>query len=83
MTANIGMTRALVAALLVVALLFAYVLLWLVPVETASWDAPRALGYADPRAVNQRLAALRHLPLGGDVGPEHVVVRKTRAQTWI
>lgn len=77
------MKRMLVAVLLLVLALGAYLLLWPVPIEPASWSAPKAPGYAGPHAANQRLAKLRHLPLGGDVGPEHVVVREERGQTWI
>ncbi len=77
------MKRALVAVLLLVAALGAYLLLWPVPIEPASWSAPKAPGYAGPHAANTRLATLRHLALGGDVGPEHVVVREEGGQTWI
>ena len=77
------MKRVFVMVLLVVAALAAYLLLWPVPIEPASWNAPKAPGYAGPHAVNQRLAMLRHLPLGGDIGPEHVVVREEGGQTWI
>ena len=77
------MKRLLGIALLAVALLAAYLLLWPVPIEPVSWNAPKGPGYAGPHAVNQRLATLRHLPLGGDVGPEHVVVREEGGQTWI
>ncbi len=77
------MKRMLGAVLLVVAAFAAYLLLWPVPIEPASWSAPKAPGYAGPHASNQRLAKLRHLPLGGDLGPEHVVVREEGGQTWI
>jgi sugar lactone lactonase YvrE len=66
-----------------VALVVAYLLLWPVPVQPVAWQAPKAPGYAGPHAVNQRLAWLQQLPLAGDVGPEHVVVREEQGTTWL
>jgi len=77
------MKRAAILALLLVAALAAYLLLWPVPVRPVAWQAPPAPGYAGPHAVNQRLATLQHLNLGGDVGPEHVVVREEDSQAWV
>ncbi len=57
-------------------LLLAYLLCWPVPVRPVAWNAPPAPGYTGPHAANTRLAALQHLPLGGDTGPEHVVARE-------
>ena len=77
------MKRALTLALLLVAALAAYLLFWPVPVQPVAWQAPPAPGYAGPHAVNQRLARLEHLNLGGDIGPEHVVVREEDGQAWV
>jgi sugar lactone lactonase YvrE len=77
------MLLALKFVLAALALAAAYLLLWPVPVAPVAWPAPPAPGYAGPHARNLRLAALQQLPLGGDVGPEHVVVREESGQAWI
>lgn len=58
-----------VAALAVLA---AYLLLWPVPVEPVAWRAPAAPGYVGPHAANTRLANLRTIDIGTEVGPEHL-----------
>jgi sugar lactone lactonase YvrE len=65
------------------AVLAAYLLLWPVPVSPVAWQLPANVGYSGPHAVNTRLANLTHLPLAGDIGPEHVVLREEEGQTWI
>lgn len=65
------------------ALLVAYLLLWPVPVSPVVWEPTPSTGYSGPHAVNTRLAGLTMLPLAGDIGPEHVVVREEAGQTWI
>ena len=67
----------------VFALLVAYLFFWPVPVQPVVWQAPPAPGYTGAHAANQRLAWLQHLPLAGDVGPEHVVVREDQGETWL
>jgi sugar lactone lactonase YvrE len=69
------MRKAFVGLLAIVGVLAAYLSLWPVPVAPAVWSAPAAPGYAGSHAVNQKLAGLQMLNLGGDVGPEHIVVR--------
>ena len=69
------MRKTLVGLLAIVGALATYLLLWPVPVAPVVWSAPAAPGYAGPHAVNQKLAGLQMLNLGGDVGPEHIVVR--------
>jgi sugar lactone lactonase YvrE len=59
-----------------VVLLAAYLALWPVPIEPVSWNAPAAPGYVGPHAVNDKLAGLNMISLGGEVGPEHIVVAK-------
>ena len=48
--------------------LVAYLALWPVPIEPLSWKAPAAPGYVGPHAVNQKLAGLRMIDLGGRRG---------------
>lgn len=59
---------ATVAALLVV--LFAYLLLWPVPLSPVAWEAPVDRGLVDPFAPNQRLQAATAIDLGEFAGPE-------------
>lgn len=56
----------------VLAGLAAYLLLWPVPVEPVAWHAPVAPGYVGPHAANTRLANLRAIAIGKEVGPEHL-----------
>jgi sugar lactone lactonase YvrE len=57
-------------------LLIAYLALWPVPIEPVSWKAPAAPGYSGPHAPNTRLAGLRVIAVGGEAGPEHVVLAR-------
>src|SRR5690606_35772718 len=68
------MKKALVVLLLLLTLLAAYLLLWPVPVQAEKWQAPAPPGYTGPHAVNARLAHLKHIELGGEEGPEHVMI---------
>ena len=52
----------------------AYLSLWPIPVQPVRWNAPAEPGYSGPHAVNNKLAGLKLIPLGGEVGPEHVVL---------
>jgi sugar lactone lactonase YvrE len=45
-----------------------------VPVEAVTWQAPEAPGYVGPHAPNTKLAGLRQLSIGGEEGPEHVLI---------
>lgn len=68
--------RRLPLALAILALgAVAYLLLWPVPIRPVAWTAPPRPGYVGVHAPNTRLADLRRLSLGGEVGPEHVVWR--------
>lgn len=53
-----------------------YLTLWPVPIEPVSWNAPSAPGYIGPHAQNNRLAGLGLIALGGEEGPEHVVLAR-------
>jgi sugar lactone lactonase YvrE len=64
-----------VAALGLVLLgVIAYLCLWPVPATPVSWPAPTPPGYSGPFAVNTRLANLRTIDTGREVGPEHIAV---------
>jgi sugar lactone lactonase YvrE len=52
----------------------AYFVLWPVPVEPLSWNAPQAPGYAGPHAVNSKLTPLNIIDLGAEAGPEHIAI---------
>ena len=54
----------------------AYMAFWPVPIAPVSWKAPAAPGYVGPHAVNQKLAGLKMIDLGGEEGPEHVVLAR-------
>ena len=62
----------LIALLLVPGL--AYLLLWPVPVQPVSWNAPKAPGYQGPHAVNDKLSQLTLIDLHGEEGPEHIMI---------
>ena len=51
-------------------LLAAYLMLWPVPVDPVSWDAPRDQGYIDPYAYNDLLRPATAIDLGQFEGPE-------------
>lgn len=48
--------------------------LWPVPIEPVNWQAPAAPGYAGPHLVNNNLANLSMIDLGGESGPEHIAM---------
>ena len=54
----------------------AYLSLWPIPVQPVRWNAPAEPGYIGPHAVNNKLAGLKLIPLGGEAGPEHVVLAR-------
>ncbi|MGA8392719.1 MAG: SMP-30/gluconolactonase/LRE family protein [Burkholderiaceae bacterium] len=70
------MKKALLVLGLLLLGLVAYLALWPVPIEPRSWKAPAAPGYVGPHAVNQKLAGLRMIDLGGEEGPEHIVIAR-------
>jgi sugar lactone lactonase YvrE len=59
---------------LVLAGLAAYLCFWPVPAEPVSWSAPTPPGFTGPYAPNTRLAGLRMIDIGNEVGPEHIAI---------
>ena len=62
------------AAGLVLAGAAAYLCLWPVPADPVSWPAPAPPGFTGAYAQNTRLASLRTIDIGNEVGPEHIAV---------
>ena len=59
---------------IVLAAAAAWLCFWPVPAEPVAWPAPTPPGYTGAFAPNTRLAGLRMIDLGGEVGPEHVAI---------
>jgi sugar lactone lactonase YvrE len=70
------MKKAALIFALVVLMLAGYLILWPVPTEPVSWNAPAAPGYTGPYAVNNKLAGLKMISLGVEEGPEHIAFGK-------
>jgi hypothetical protein len=66
--------KAAGAVVLALAGVAAYLCLWPVPADPVAWAAPMPPGYTGAHAANTRLADLRMVDLGGEVGPEHIAV---------
>lgn len=62
------------AAGLVLAGAAAYLCFWPIPVEPVSWPAPTPPGFTGPYAPNTRLAGLRTIDIGNEIGPEHIAI---------
>jgi sugar lactone lactonase YvrE len=58
----------------VIALLFAYLAFWPVPIEPVAWDAPAAPALEGRFAVNERLAGVQSAARGVGIGPEDVEI---------
>jgi len=65
-------TLAAIATILVSLTL--YFLLWPVPIEPVSWNAPVNLGLVDPFDNNNQLRRARSIDLGDYTGPEDVAI---------
>lgn len=65
--------RAAVGVAFVLAVV-AYLCFWPVPAEPVSWVAPTPPGFTGPYAPNTRLAGLRTIDIGNQVGPEHIAI---------
>src|SRR5262249_20349649 len=70
------MKRIAVSLGLVLGSIILYLGLWPVPIEPESWKPPVWPGYIGVHAVNNKLAKITVVSLGGDSQPEHIVVSK-------
>ena len=73
MAASILQKVGSTAALSIVAAA-AYLCLWPVPADPVPWTAPKSVGFTGAFAPNNRLAELREIDIGVEVGPEHLAI---------
>ena len=66
--------RIAAAAGLGLAGIAAYLCFWPVPIEPVSWPAPTPPGFTGAYEPNTRLANLRTIDIGTEVGPEHIAI---------
>jgi sugar lactone lactonase YvrE len=69
-----GVRRAAATLSLLVAGVVVYLCAWPIPADPVAWQAPKPPGYVGAHAANTRLAGLRGIELGDDVGPEHIAI---------
>ena len=67
-----GIQKLLATVVGLLGLILLYLLLWPVPIEPVSWDAPVDAGLVDPFETNDRLQKARVFDLGAHEGPEDV-----------
>jgi sugar lactone lactonase YvrE len=56
----------------------AYLCFWPVPIEPVSWPTQTPPGFTGAYAPNTRLASLRTIDIGAEVGPEHIAIGPDR-----
>ena len=64
--------KSLVALTGLLVLMLAYLVMWPVPIDPVSWDAPKDAGLVDPFAPNDSLRKTKVFDLGTHAGPEDV-----------
>lgn len=52
----------------------AYLAFWPLPAEPVAWKAPTPPGFTGVYAPNTKLAGLRMIDIGTDLGPEHIAI---------
>src|SRR5215813_11177225 len=72
MSSRVRKVLGVVAA--VVAAVAAYFCFWPVPVEPVAWQPPIPTGFTGPYAPNTKLAGLRTIDIGKEIGPEHIKI---------
>ena len=68
------MKKIFATATLLLAVVIAYLLVWPVPIEPVSWNAPTDRGLVDPFEPNDQLGAASGIDLNGYEGPEDATV---------
>jgi sugar lactone lactonase YvrE len=53
-----------------------YICFWPIPAEPVAWSAPPQPGFTGAFAPNKRLAGLKMIDLGNEIGPEHIAIGK-------
>ena len=64
--------KSLGAVIGLLVVLLAYLVLWPVPIDPVSWDAPENVGLVDPFDANDNLRKIKVFDLGTHEGPEDV-----------
>lgn len=64
--------RIVLALLVLLLAVTAYLLLAPVPINPVAWQATPFMGYSPPHARNEKLAALKTIDIGEETGPEHI-----------
>ncbi|MCC2104916.1 MAG: SMP-30/gluconolactonase/LRE family protein, partial [Hyphomicrobiales bacterium] len=49
-----------------------YFAFWPIPIAPRAWSAQPGPGYVGAHARNEKLAGLKQIDIGGEVGPEHI-----------
>lgn len=73
---SLNKKRAFILVISTLIILTFYLLLWPVPIQPLSWDAPQSEGYAGPHKKNSRLASMEFMELKHYEQPEHIVYRE-------
>ncbi|MFZ1972101.1 MAG: SMP-30/gluconolactonase/LRE family protein [Candidatus Acidiferrales bacterium] len=68
--------RVLVAVIVLIVAVLAYLAFWPVPIYPVSWQPEADAGYTGPFAPNDRLTAMKLFPLDPDRGPETIAADK-------
>ena len=66
--------RFLLIALFLLCICAAYFSFWPVPISPASWQAPKDNGLVESFKQNEKLKALRRIPMADDYGPEDLAI---------
>ena len=70
------MKKIFYAVIIVFVVLLGYLTLWPVPIDPVQWIPPECKGYNGDHAANDKLSHLNMISLGGEEGPEQIVMGK-------